>query len=201
MPRKDLNGDYLTPQEVADILLVSPVTVRQWAQKGMLKAEMTPGGHRRFARDEVERFARQRGLKSADGQYPYRILVVDDNEPFSAFLGKLLHKLPFPIELVIAHDGFDAGRKMVTWVPDVVVMDLKMPGMDGFAVCKQIKSDALTRHVRVIAMTGYYTTESARRVTLAGAEACLAKPFDNNVLLELVGKDRLANMPPDDSLA
>ena len=46
-------SEYLTPNEVASLLLVSPITVRQWAQKGLLEAQTTAGGHRRFARAEV----------------------------------------------------------------------------------------------------------------------------------------------------
>ena len=53
---------YLTPNEVASLFMVSPITVRQWAQKGLLKAEVTVGGHRRFLRGEVERFAREHRL-------------------------------------------------------------------------------------------------------------------------------------------
>ncbi|HGX93876.1 MAG TPA: response regulator, partial [Candidatus Tenderia sp.] len=149
------NKDYMTPTQVAERLLVSPVTVRQWAQKGLLEAETTPGGHRRFARAEVERFARERGIVNESAVT--KILVVDDSEPFTAFLVKLLQKLPYPVEISIARDGFDAGRKVVSIVPDVVLMDIKMPGMDGYAVCEQLKADSRTKHIRVIAMTGYYT--------------------------------------------
>ncbi len=185
MRKSHNNEEYMTPTQVAERLLVSPVTVRQWAQKGLLEAETTPGGHRRFARSEVERFARERGIVNEHSET--KILVVDDSEPFTAFLTKLLQKLPYPVEVVVAHDGFDAGRKVTSVMPDVVLMDIKMPGMDGYAVCEQLKSDMRTKHIRVIAMTGYYTPENARRIMRLGAEACLSKPFDNNVLLELVG--------------
>ncbi len=187
MRKGQKNEEYMTPNQVAERLLVSPVTVRQWAQKGLLKAETTPGGHRRFARSEVERFARERGIASESSVA--KILIVDDSPPFTEFLAKLLQKLPYPVDITIAHDGFDAGRQVMSVVPDVVLMDLKMPGMDGYAVCEQLKSDPRTRHIRVIAMTGYYTPESARRIMAVGAEACLSKPFDNNVLLELIGME------------
>lgn len=180
------NDDYLMPAEVAELLLVSPVTVRQWARKGLLKAEITPGGHRRFSRGEVERFAREQN-KGNIPLGPYKILVVDDSRPFTEYVVKLLSKLPYEIETSIAYDGFDAGKQLALFSPDLVIMDLKMPGMDGHTVCKNLKSEPRTNRVRVIAMTGYYTADSARRIMAAGAEACLSKPFDNKVLLELVG--------------
>ena len=78
---------YLTPREVADLLMVSPITVRQWAQKGWLEAQTTPGGHRRFLHRHVELFARNRGLTlNQGGDDSTRILIVDDDEQISGFL-------------------------------------------------------------------------------------------------------------------
>lgn len=56
---------YLTPNEVAEMLLVSPITVRQWAQRGLIRATTTPGGHRRFLKRDVESFARDRAATSS----------------------------------------------------------------------------------------------------------------------------------------
>jgi excisionase family DNA binding protein len=55
-PFIDSNKAYLTPNEVAELLMVAPVTVRSWAQKGLLVAKVTPGGHRRFLKSDVERY-------------------------------------------------------------------------------------------------------------------------------------------------
>ena len=65
------------------------------------------------------------------------------------------------------------------------------PGMDGFSVCQQLKQDDITKHIRVIAMTGYYTPDNETKILEAGAEACLAKPFDKNVLLSVMGLEQV----------
>ena len=57
-----MTTDILTPTEVAELLAVSPVTVRQWAQKGLIEARTTPGGHRRFTREAVIDFARRMAM-------------------------------------------------------------------------------------------------------------------------------------------
>ena len=174
---------YMTPNEVAELLRVSPVTIRQWAQKNWIKATTTAGGHRRFLRQDVEEFARQRGMElSSDG--PTRVLVVDDNRSFARYLADLLASQSLEIKTETAHDGFDAGRKVLQFDPAIVLLDLKMPGMDGFSVCQQLKDDEATRHIRIIAMTGYYTPENELKILKAGAEACLAKPFDKVVLFD-----------------
>lgn len=182
---------YMTPNEVAELLMVSPVTIRQWAQKDWIKATTTAGGHRRFLRQDVEKFARQRGMElSSDG--PPRVLVVDDNRSFARYLADLLANQSFDIHTETAHDGFDAGRKVLQFEPDIVLLDLKMPGMDGFSVCRQLKNDEETSQIRVIAMTGYYTPENESKILNAGAEACLAKPFDKTVLFDVMALDMTA---------
>jgi len=180
---------YMTPNEVAELLRVSPVTIRQWAQKNWIKAATTAGGHRRFLRKDVEEFARQRGMElSSDG--PPRVLVVDDNRSFARYLADLLASQSLEIET--AHDGFDAGRKVLQFDPAIVLLDLKMPGMDGFSVCRQLKDDETTQNIRIIAMTGYYTPENESNIIKAGAEACLAKPFDKAVLFDAMTIDLAA---------
>ncbi len=184
--RRGHDRAYMTPNEVAELLMVSPVTVRQWAQKGWLKATTTAGGHRRFLQQDVEAFARERGMQFAsDG--PTKVLVVDDNRSFARYLADLLATLPDPVVVATAHDGFDAGRKIHLFSPDIVLLDLKMPGLDGFAVCQQIKEDVETQHIKVIAMTGYFTPENESKILGAGAEACLSKPFDKKVLFQAMG--------------
>lgn len=188
MMRRGHNRAYMTPNEVAELLMVSPVTVRQWAQKGWLKAVTTPGGHRRFLGEDVESFAKERGLQLLS-EGPLRVLVVDDNRSFARYLADLLATIPDPAVVATANDGFDAGRKIQLFDPDIVLLDLKMPGLDGFAVCQQIKEDPLTQHIRVIAMTGYFTPENELKIRQAGAEACLAKPFDKKDLFRAMGLD------------
>ncbi len=190
MNRNSHDRAYMTPNEVAELLMVSPVTVRQWAQKKWIHAISTAGGHRRFLRHNVEQFARERGMELvSDG--PPRVLVVDDNRSFARYLADLLANQASPVDTETAHDGFDAGRKVLQFAPDIVLLDLKMPGMDGFSVCEQLKQDDVTKHIRIIAMTGYYTPDNETRILEAGAEACLAKPFDKSVLLDVMGLEQV----------
>lgn len=89
-------------------------------------------------------------------------------------------------EVVEAQDGFSAGQIVATMHPDVVVLDLRMPGMDGFEVCKQIKSQELTRHAVVIAMTAFPSPENEQKIRLCGADAFFSKPLDMDALLNKV---------------
>lgn len=177
----------LTPSQAAQLLGVSPVTVRLWARQGKLLAHTTPGGHRRFDPIELEDFARRHGMKQLEGtREAMRILVVEDDHQFSELLGEALKTLEPAPEIEHAYDGFEAGRRLQRFRPELVLLDLMLPGVDGFAICSRLRQDPETRHIRVIAMTGYDTPENRTRILEAGAETCLAKPFRVSELLTAI---------------
>ncbi len=182
------NKPYLTPSEVAKLLMISPITVRAWAQKGLLPSHVTPGGHRRFLRESVEQFAKQ--YKTAPPRNDLRVLVVDDDKQVAGFLVEWLTGLDEPFIVDTAVDGFEVGSKVHTFEPDIILLDLMMPKLDGFAVCRQIKADPNTRDIRVIAMTGYPSPENRQRILETGAEICIPKPVDSKLLLELLRAGR-----------
>lgn len=179
---------YMTPNEVAELMMVSPVTIRQWAARGELPALVTPGGHRRFVRQDIEDFARQRGLAlMPSDREETRILIVDDDRPFTSYLCELLEMTDTKISLEVAYDGFAAGQKVEVFHPNIILLDLMMPGMDGYEVCRRLKSDPKTKTIRIISMTGYPTTDNIDRILVEGAEACLAKPVNVEKLFSLLG--------------
>ncbi len=186
---------YLTPSEVAELLLVAPVTVRQWAQKGWLKADLTAGGHRRFHKKDVERFANDRGMTlhfHHDGGL--RVLIVDDDRQLVLYLTEMLKIEDGITKVDSAYDGFEAGMKVRTFTPDIILLDLMMPGLYGFSVCRMIKTDPATRGIRIVAMSGYCTDENKQRILEAGAEICLAKPFEKQELMQAIGVGNSKNL-------
>lgn len=194
------NQKLLTPADAAALLGVSPVTVSKWARKGLLQAHVTPGGHRRFTYAEIRRFARERGMTLFLREHtPRRILVVEDDRQFVEFLREALTDEDLDIDLVTAHDGFEAGRLLQKFRPQIVLLDIMLPGVDGFEVCRRLRSDPETRQIRVIAMTGYHTAENFERILQAGAEACLAKPFTRAKLLQALALETLPDARPGDT--
>jgi excisionase family DNA binding protein len=178
---------FLTPTEVAEMLMVAPVTVRQWAQKGLIEARTTAGGHRRFTLDAVRAFAARMGIEinhPQDGPVPNRVLVVDDDQQFNGFLVALFAQ-QFPgYDVGSAYDGFEAGRLLQRLRPQLVLLDIMMPGIDGVEVCRRLKADPDSSAIRVIAMTGHFTPELEQRIRAAGAERLLKKPFSTAELID-----------------
>lgn len=180
---------YLTPNEVAELLMVNPVTVRQWAARGLLRAVKTPGGHRRFLLSDVEEFARSRGAEPGarpDGR-PGRVLIVDDDPEFGLYLVELIAMRDPDVQTELARDGFEAGVKTEAFRPHAIVLDIMMPGIDGFEVCKLLRTRASLDHIRIVAVTAHHTPDTVARMLAAGADACIAKPIDPESLLRELG--------------
>lgn len=175
--------EWLTPAEVARLCGVSPITVRLWANQGKLKSTTTAGGHRRFLNQDVAAFMDQ--SDRADDQ-PFRILIVDDEPDVAELLQDLLqvwsknHDVTLQVDWV--DNGFAAGMQTLQLKPDLVMLDIKMPGLQGDEVCRLIKKNPGTAATPVIGMTGYLTPENHQAMLASGAAVVLAKPFNTTEL-------------------
>ncbi len=179
--------DLLTPRELAGLCGVSPDTVRSWCFRKQIKFASTPGGHKRFRRLDVLEFLKERGfpLPSTDKISPIKVLVIDDEEAFRKSLVGALQKEPV-FNVKEASDGYEAGRMFGEFEPDVLVLDLVMPGIDGFRVCRDFKSREGGDQARIIVVTGYPDEVMFQRAREAGADECLAKPVDMNTLMDMI---------------
>jgi len=173
------SDEWLTPAEVAALFHVSPITVRNWTNSGKLKTTTTPGGHRRFSAQSIEEFTIARNLAS-DGktQTTLKILIVDDDSEVAEILATLI-RLHIPhAEYLFAVDGFEAGFQTNNHKPDIIFMDIHMPGMSGSTACELIKQNSTTKHIPVIGITGYASSEEKEKMMAAGTLCILKKPFD-----------------------
>ena len=173
---------------IAQMLHVDPGSVANWIDQQLLKAHRTPGGHRRVATEDLVAFLREHKMPIPPEleTTPNRILIVDDEPAITQLIAKAVGGAFPECEVIEAHDGFRAGTIIATLRPDVVILDLRMPGMDGYEVCRMIKSDDATRQAEVLAMTAYPSPESEQRILGCGARVCLPKPLDLDALIEEV---------------
>jgi excisionase family DNA binding protein len=179
-----------TTFEAAKLCHVSPLSIINWVNAGRLPAFRTPGGHRRIRREDLTRFMRENSIpvpeELREGTGRTRVLVVDDETNIRDTVGEHLSTRPQPYEVMTAADGFEAGRLVATFRPEAVLLDLRMPGLDGFQVCRTIKADPETASTIVIAMTGYHTPETEARILECGAVRCVAKPVEPSTLATIL---------------
>ncbi|MEX1364859.1 MAG: response regulator [Nannocystaceae bacterium] len=172
--------DTYSTHDVAKICCVTPTTVIRWIEDGLIPAFKTVGGHRRVRREDLERVCRERNIpfNVNTGTEVGRILVVDDEPVVLDLVRDVVKELDHKFEVEVAKDAFDAGRLVVSFRPQLIFLDLMMPGVDGFEVCTRLKKDAATTNTEIIAITGYYTEANMDRILSSGAAACLKKPLD-----------------------
>jgi excisionase family DNA binding protein len=172
--------DTYSTHDVAKICCVTPTTVIRWIEDGLIPAFKTVGGHRRVRREDLEKVCRERGIpfNVPAGAEVGRILVVDDEPVVLDLVRDVVKELNHKFEVEVAKDAFDAGRLVVAFRPQLIFLDLMMPGVDGFEVCARLKKDPATTNTEIIAITGYYTEANMERILSAGASACLRKPLD-----------------------
>jgi excisionase family DNA binding protein len=176
--------------DVARYCHVTADTIRKWAEAGRLRVFKTPGGHRRIRREELLHFLKENDIPiHEDLENPgIKVLVVDDEKAIISVIRRYLESIKTPFQIEVATDGFDAGRLTASFRPSVVFLDLRLPGIDGFEVCRRIKHHPLTESTQVIAMTGYYQGETAERVLEYGASLLIAKPFTTDDLKNALEK-------------
>lgn len=189
--KNDSSGPvYYTTYQVAKFLGVSLPTVVNWVNSERLRAHRTPGGHRRIAHNDIIAFAREHDyplapeLLHAPGDRT-RILVVDDENDFSEMVREyLVLKGDFDVE--VADSGFQAGFAVARFKPDLILMDLLMPDMDGFEVHRTLRSNPDTRHVPVIACTAFRDPSINERIAEEAFDGFVEKPLKLDALLELI---------------
>ena len=115
---------------------------------------------------------------------PSTILIVDDEPAFRDYLGTLLRTQGFRV--VTGGNGIDALDQFAQNQPDLVLLDIEMPQMDGFEVCRRLKQNPETRLTPVVLITGLMASEDRIRGIEVGANDFLSKPVDRNELLARV---------------
>ena len=188
--KKKTGPTYYTTYQVSQVLGVSLPTVVNWVNSNMLDAHRTPGGHRRIARNDLIAFAREYNyplsedfLSDAPGKK--RVLIVDDEQDFADMVKDYL-VLKGGYEVEAADSGFAAGYTIARFKPDVILMDIMMPDMDGFEVLRMLRSDKSTRHIPVIACTAYRDPDVEERIREDAFHDYIQKPLKLDQLMELV---------------
>lgn len=122
----------------------------------------------------------------APGSQKYRVLVVDDDITSRMLLSELLNDVGLEVEK--AEDGVQAVEGFARWEPDIIFMDMRMPGMDGLTATQHIKATEKGRQTPVIALTGQTLESDRRKILSAGCDDYLAKPIEEEQLFDVITK-------------
>ena len=171
---------FLTTGKVAAACQVTIPTVKRWIREGHITAFQTAGGHFRITEDEFRRFQAAQRMPvegaPAEGAALPKILIVDDDPALLETLGQAL-SWDGRYKVEIAHDGYEGLIKVGSFAPDLLLLDIRMPALNGFQVCRRVKANPRTRGTRILAMTGHGGEHAREHMLEAGADGFLEKPI------------------------
>ena len=115
-----------------------------------------------------------------------KILIVDDDPLVVRFLERASKKFDRDIRLDTASNGHEAELKIDADPPDIIILDIYLPGLRGDELCRKIKSNEATRDISVIVVTGFYDESLRKKLVQSGADVVLAKPLEAARIIDLL---------------
>ncbi|QSI77964.1 MULTISPECIES: response regulator [Niveibacterium] len=170
--------EYCSTSEAAQMLGVSLGTVQQMVENGLLEAWKTAGGHRRIRIGSVEDYLRRRssGVAAPHPVGVLRILVAEDDRILQRLYAHTFETWNLPIEVRLVESGFDGLLEIGRQQPDLLISDLVMPGLDGFAMISKLRSDPKLEDMDIIVVTGLSQEDIAERGGLPDDVTIYGKP-------------------------
>jgi len=173
---------FFTTSEVARYCAVTNDGVLKWIKSGKLRAFSTPGGHYRVSAEDFRAFLEKYDIPVDESFFRGRqrsrtVLVVDDEPNIREIVRRLLKELDEDLQIEEACDGYEAGIKVGSLQPDLVIMDVMMPRVDGISLCRSIRENPKTEKIKVLAITAFPEQDNVKKMYDAGADLCLIKPL------------------------
>jgi two-component system, OmpR family, response regulator RpaA len=187
------NGTYSTMKtvfttgEAAKICKVSQQTIIRCFDSGQLRGFRVPGSRfRRIPREALYRFMKENSIPTdalESGQR--RILIVDDDQAVVDLISEVLaHDNRF--EFKVVNNGFGAGMLANEYHPDLIILDVMLPDINGQQVCELIRQDTAMSDIKIICISGMVEEDKIAELKAAGADDFLHKPLDIDELMRRI---------------
>ncbi len=186
-------GPLLNTGDIARYCHVSVVQINRWIMSGKLKAFRNPGGRYRISKKYFKEFLQQNGMPVIEEFFPEnqhkRILIADDDDTIVEVVQDIISSNIQDIDVKTARDGYEALITAGGFNPDLLILDMRMPKIDGLEVIRRLRdNDAISRNMKILAMTAHSDAYRREAVLEAGADEYLIKPIDMETLLENIEK-------------
>lgn len=174
-----------TTGEAAKICKVSQQTIIRCFDSGQLKGFRVPGSRfRRIPREQLYIFMRDNGIPTdALDSGKRKVLIVDDDQELVELITEVLER-DGRFEVRSVNNGFDAGMMVKEYRPDIIVLDIMLPDINGREVCQRVRGDKTMDDVKIICISGMVEEDRVADLRAAGADDFLHKPFEIERLLD-----------------
>jgi two-component system, OmpR family, response regulator RpaA len=176
-----------TTGEAAKICKVSQQTIIRCFDSGQLKGFRVPGSRfRRIPREALYRFMKENSIPTdALESGRRRILIVDDDQAVVDLISDVLNA-DARFETKTVNNGFEAGMQAKEYHPDLIILDVMLPDINGQAVCELIRQDPTMSDIKIICISGMVEEDKIAELREAGADDFLQKPLDIDELIRRV---------------
>lgn len=178
--------EYYSTVEAAKLLGVSVRTVQLWVENGALEAWKTAGGHRRIVAASVNDYIAKHQTNSGSNRSTKTVLVVEDNPTVSKFYEAAIKSWGLPIEVTVKNDGFEGLVEIGRNIPDLLISDIYMPGMDGLQMIRSIYKSELLDSKQIIVISGLPDESIQERGGVPSDVVFFTKPIDVDQLKKSV---------------
>ena len=179
----------LTTGQIAKYCHVTHRGVLKWVESGKLKAYRTPGKHSRVSVEDFLYFLQEYHMPVPHELQPAtslkKVLIVDDDRGIVYSLRRIL-VMEDKFDIETAFDGFEAGKKFIAFQPDLILLDIQMPTVDGYQVYADIRSDPNNKKTKIIIISGINDPKDIKKINELGADGFLQKPFSNEALMKQI---------------
>lgn len=181
--------NYITTGEAARMCGVGINTIKRWLQKGELKCLVTPGGHWRISEPEFLLFLKEHNMKPLQAKLDnaYKILLIEDDIAMCSLIEEALELAPFNYSFDYAEDGYTGLIKVGSMQPDILILDIMLPEINGLELIQRIRATELGNKPRILVITGAGDRRLVRRgLEKAEPDIILFKPFAVEDLIKAV---------------
>ena len=185
---------FLSVKQVAEYLEVSKQAVDKWINAGEFKVFRLPSGRIKILRSDFLDYIKTHELyldKEFFNIGSNKIVVIDDNESIHSLFQKFFEEVNSDLEVKYAADGMSGLLLLGASKPDIVILDIEMPGMNGIDLCKKILADDSLAGIDIVVISGYLS-KYEKELKKIGLETFIEKPFTfkdlNEKLLPLLNK-------------
>jgi len=184
-------NQLISPKEAAGMIQVGYSTVQRWIDAGKVPAHKTLGGHRRIMKKDLLSFAESQKIPIFKELTPHEnisVLIVDNDQNMLDLISQFINSSYPDINILTANNAFTAGLMVEKHYPQLIFLDILMPGVNGVDFCEMLKASSSTNEIEIVGITASKSKKIQDALKEAGASEILLKPIKPEMIEDVIAQ-------------